>query len=75
MYPLELNRMLILSNKSTKISFCLLFEMDTFEALDDIVLGLKIPKVELSFFTSKIDVLVSTTYDAMSGLISEVLVS
>lgn len=49
--------------------------MDTFEALDDIVLGLKIPKVELSFFTSKIDVLVSTTYDAMSGLISEVLVS
>lgn len=75
MYPLELNKMLILSNKSTKISFCLLFEMDTFEALDEMVLGLKRPNDELSFFTSRIEDLVSTTSEAISGLIREVLVS
>lgn len=75
MYPLELNKMLILSNKSTKISFCLLFEMDTFEALDEMVLGLKRPNDELSFFTSRIEDLVSTTSEAISGLIRDVLVS
>lgn len=51
MYPLALKRMLILSNKSTNISFCLFFEIETLEALEDMVLGLKMLN-ELSFFTS-----------------------
>jgi len=57
MYPLALNRMLILSKRSTKISFCLFFEMETLEALEETVLGLKMLN-ELSFLTSRSEVLV-----------------
>ena len=66
--------MLILSNKSTNISFCLFFEIETFEALEDMVLGLKMLN-ELSFLTSIIEPFVYTTSEAIKGLISEVLVS
>ena len=55
MYPLALNKMLILSNKSTKISFCLFLDIDTCDAFDDMVLGLNNPNEELSFFTSRIE--------------------
>lgn len=54
MYPLALNKIFILSNKSTNISFCLFFEIETFEAFDETVLGLKILN-ELNFFTSRIE--------------------
>lgn len=74
MYPLALNKMLILSKRSTKISFCLFFDIDTFEAFEEMVLGLKMLK-ELSFLTSKIELLVSTTSEAIKGLMREVLVS
>lgn len=49
--------------------------METFEALEDIVLGLNRPNEELSFLTSRREDFVSTTSDAIKGLINEVLVS
>jgi hypothetical protein len=48
--------------------------METFEAFEDIVLGLKMLN-ELSFLTSKIELLVSTTSEAIKGFINEVLVN
>jgi hypothetical protein len=44
------------------------------DAFEDTVLGLNNPKLP-NFLTSNKDVLVYTTYEAISGLICEVLVS
>lgn len=66
--------MFIFSKTSTNISFCLFLLTETLEALDEIVFGLKSPK-DPNFLISINELLVSTTSEAINGLMWEVLVS